>query len=117
MKIKLEPTQFKLDKPEESRDETTILMDQTGTNKNEQDQSSLTKIKLLEKRIELLEFSELNILELLGKTLKIVLGICMLLSFVFTIRLIHAIVFYNYVSSHLSDQDLAPSVLDINNVL
>ena len=99
MKIKLEPTQFKLDKSEESRDETTILMDQTGTNENEQDQSSLIKIKLLEKRIELLEFSELNILELLGKTLKIVLGICMLLSFVFFIRLIYTIVFYNYLSS------------------
>ena len=117
MKIKVEPTQFKLDKPEESRDETTILMDQTGTNKNEQDQSSLIQIELLEKRIELLEFQELNILVLLGQTLKIILGICMLLSFVFTIRLIHAIVFYNYVSSHLSDQELAPLVLDINNVL
>ena len=105
MKIKVEPTQFKLDKPEESRDETTILMDQTGTNKNEQDQSSLIKIELLEKRIELLEFQELNILEILVKTLKIVLAICILLSFVFIIRLIHAIVFYNYLSSHPSDQE------------
>ena len=39
MKIKVEPTQFKLDNSEKSRDETTILMDQTGTNENEQDQS------------------------------------------------------------------------------
>ena len=29
MKIKVEPTQFKLDKSEESRDEITIFMDQT----------------------------------------------------------------------------------------
>ena len=47
MKIKVEPNQSKLDKAEESRDEITILMDQTGTNENEQDQSSLIKIELL----------------------------------------------------------------------
>ena len=99
MKIKVEPTQFKLDNSEKSRDETTILMDQTGTNENEQDQSSLIKIELLEKRIELLENIQHNILVLFGQTLKIVLGICMLLSFVFFIRLIYTIVFYNYLSS------------------
>ena len=99
MKIKVEPTQFKLDNSEKSRDETTILMDQTGTNENERDQSSLIKIELLEKRIELLENIQHNILVLFGQTLKIVLGICMLLSFVFFIRLIYTIVFYNYLSS------------------
>ena len=50
MKIKVEPTQSKLDNSEKSKGETTILMDQTGTNENNQDQSSLIKIELLEKR-------------------------------------------------------------------
>ena len=103
MKIKVEPNQSKLDKAEESRDEITILMDQTGTNENEQDQSSLIKIELLEKRIECLEFQEQNILELFAQTLKIVIGICMILSFFFFVRLILYLL-QLYVPSHPSDQ-------------
>ena len=99
MKIKVEPTQSKLDNSEKSKGETTILMDQTGTNENNQDQSSLIKIELLEKRMELLEFQEqkiIELVELLVKTMKIIFEICMLLSFLFFMILLFNLILIPY---------------------